>query len=204
MGPLFVIILWVLILTPIGLILGLLLSFIGFPVFHRLRKTPIEKRKTGWLRRLLVAFLFTMLFIPTICGLGLYLSFKDQDNYWEYHGAFDFWRMPLEEPYQLVMIDTIEQAGISKWRDGSYIVYGILEYEKRGQLVAGYYEHKPFKPEEKGWFLFDCVTGKAEDFRSEQLLTEACEKRRFSPPIQMKTILENWTLYWDDPNRRRK
>ena len=98
----------------------------------------------------------------------------------------------------------IEKAGISKWRDSPYIVYGILEYEKRGQLVAGYYEHKSFKPEEKGWFLFDCVTGKAEDFRSEQLLTEACEKRRFSPPIQMKTILENWTLYWDDPNRRRK
>ena len=204
MGPLFVIIFWAILLTPAGLVLGLVLSFIGFPVFHRLRKTPAEKRNTGCLQRILAAYLFTVVFVPTICGLGLYLSYKDQNNFWEYKGAFDFWRMPLEEPYQLVIIDTMEQAGISKWQDGSYIVYGILKYEKRGQLVAGYCERRTFKPEKTGWFLFDCVTGKAVDFGSEQLFVEACEKRGFSPPIQMKTIPENWTLYWKDPNRRKK
>jgi hypothetical protein len=191
-------------LTPVGLILGLLLSFIGFPLFHKLRKTPDGIKKAGCLKKILAAFLFTVVFVPTIIGLGLWLSYKDQNNFWEYQGAFDFWRMPLEEPYQLVMIDTIEQAGISKWQDGSSIINGIAKYEKRGSLIAGYCERKTFKPEKAGWLLFDCVTGKAEFFASEQLLTETCEKRGFSPPIQMKTIRENWILYWQDLNRRRK
>lgn len=204
MGPLFVVIFWAVLLTPIGFGLGLLLSFIGFPVFHTLKRTPVDERNTSYARRRRVASVFTVLFVPTICGLGLYLSYKDEGDYWEYQGAFDFWRMPLEEPYELVMIDVTDEAAISEWQDGTNIVSGIRKYEKRGHLVAGYYEREFFNSKESGWFLFDCASGRAEKFGTEQSLTETCATRGFSPPIQMKTIHENWTLYWKNPNRRRE
>jgi len=204
MGPLFVIIFWSFILTPVGLVLGLLLSFIGIPIFHRVRRTPVEKRKTGFLRKLLVAFCFSLVFVPAMLVFGFCISYTNPDNYWEYQGAFDFWRMPLEEPYELVMIDTKDKAGISKWKENSSIISDIAKYEKRGQLVVGYCEHRTSRSEKSEWFLFDCTKGMAEDFASEQLLVEACAKKDFSPPLQMKTIRENWTSYWKDPNRRKK
>jgi hypothetical protein len=89
------------------------------------------------------------------------------------------------------------------WQESSNIVNGIVKYEERGQLVVGYCERRTPRPGKSGWFLFDCATGKSDDFASEQLLVEACEKRGFSPPLEMKTIRENWTLYWKDPNRRK-
>jgi len=48
MGPLIVISFWAVILTPIGFGLGLPASLIGFPVFHRLKRTPVDKRKTSY------------------------------------------------------------------------------------------------------------------------------------------------------------
>ncbi|OGV61497.1 MAG: hypothetical protein A2283_12745 [Lentisphaerae bacterium RIFOXYA12_FULL_48_11] len=204
MGAGFVVIFWAIILTPIGFIGGLLLSYVAIPIYYRLFGIAEEKRRIIGFKKFGLSVLFTIVFVPSMCGLGIYLMERDVDNYWESQGAWDFWRMPLEEPYELVMIDTMDQVGISKWKDGSYIVYGIQKYEKRGQLVLGYYERKPFNPDEKGWFLFDCATGKAEEYESEQALEKISAKRGFSPPIQMKTISENWSLYWNNPNRRRK
>jgi hypothetical protein len=140
MGPPFVMIFWAVLLTPVGVLIGLLLSFLGPFIYYRFRGVPREKRRCGWRFRRTLTVCFTALFVPSMCALGPFLSFAGSGNYWSYQGAFDYWRMPLEPPYELVMIDTQDDAAICKWKDGAAIVWGIKKYEKRGSLVAGFCE----------------------------------------------------------------
>ena len=199
------IIFWFVVLTPVGLILGLLLSPIGFRILYALRGIPVEEKTTGCWAKFIAAVLFCIVFVPsTLAFLILYLPFRDEDNFWEYKGAFDYWRMPLEEPYELSMIDSLDKAAISRWEDSSGIVWGILKYEKRGRLLAGYYEHDSLSPKESGWFLFDCGTGRSEHYDSEGLLEAACAQRGFAPPLDMRSVSENWAQYWGNPDRRRQ
>ncbi len=139
-----------------------------------------------------------------MCGLGIYLSCKNENNYWEYRGAFDFYRVPLEEPYELAMVDDLDDAAIGRWKEGGHIVSGIQMYEKRGPLVAGYRRRSSGTSDKPRWFLFDCVTGQTDRFESREALSEACRSRGFDPPMRMRTIRENWTLYWQNPRRRRE
>jgi hypothetical protein len=204
MGPLFVIIFWVTILIPIGLILGALLFFGGIPLIYWIFKVPKEKRRIGLLWRFILTIVFPAIFVPAMCATGIYLAEKDTDDYWKSQGVWDYWRMPLEEPYQLSMVDTMNYAAITKWKNGVHIVSGISKYEKRGKLVAGFCEKNQFRRYEEKWFIFDCVSGSAEEFKSEEEFLQACEIHGFSQPINMKTIEEYWDLYWEDPNRRKQ
>jgi hypothetical protein len=97
MGPLFVLVFWGILLTPVALLLGGGVSFLAPFLYYRLCGVPPDKRRRGFLFRGSIIFLFTVLFIPSICMLGFVLSFSNADDYWNYQGAFDFWRMPLEE-----------------------------------------------------------------------------------------------------------
>jgi hypothetical protein len=203
MGPGCVVFLWAIVLAPVGMVLGFLFSYVYLPLREWFVGPPVEVRKPGCGRRTGIGCLFTILFVPAVCGFLIFLSFKDENNYWAYEGAFDFWRMPLEEPYELVMIDTLDHAGIGKWKENSFIIHGITEYEKRGPLLAGYYSDH-FHPETKGWFLFDCRTGNLERFPTETQFSAACAEQGFTNPVRMRTIQENWDLYWSNPNRRRR
>jgi len=150
--------------------------------------------------------LFALAFVVVMCGLGIYVMEKDSGNYWEYEGAWDFYRMPLEEPYELVMIDTMDSASINKWKEGSTIVGDIVEYEKRGALIAGHCQHTSysFYTKDKPWFVFDCATGQVDTYASKEAFEDACTQKGFSLPLDMKSIRENWNAYWGNPNRRRK
>ncbi|MHC4585076.1 MAG: hypothetical protein ACYS3N_11130 [Planctomycetota bacterium] len=204
MGPLFVIIFWVIILIPIGFIIGAFLFFGGIPFIYWILKVPKEKRRIGLLWRFLLTIIFPVIFVPTMCVVGIYLMEKDTDDYWKSKGAWDYWRMPLEEPYELSMVDTMDDASIGKWKNGRSIVWGISKYEKRGTLVAGFCEKKQFRGKQNKWFIFDCTSGSIEEFKSEEEFHQACETHGFSQPVNMKTIKENWALYWKDPNRRKE
>lgn len=204
MGPLFVIIFWAIMLTPIGFLIGACLFFGGIQLAYWLFKVPKEKRRISLLWRFVLTIVFTVIFVPTMCAVGIYLAEKDTDDYWKSQGAWDYWRMPLEEPYELSMIDTMDDASISKWKNGGSIVWGISKYEKRGKLVAGYCEKKRFRGNKNKWFIFDCGSGSIEEFKSEEEFLRACESSGFSQPVNMKTIKQNWILYWNDPNRRKE
>jgi len=204
MGPLFVIIFWAIILTPIVFLIGACLSFLGVPFIYWLFKIPKEKRRIGLLCKFGLTMFFAVVFVPTICAVGIYLMEKDVDDYLNSKGAWDYWRMPLEEPYELSMVDTIDDAAITRWKNGGHIVSGISEYERRGTLIAGRCSKNHLNPNQNKWFIFDCASGSVEKFESEEEFLQAFKNRGFSQPVEMKTIKENWALYWNDPNRRKE
>ncbi len=200
MGPPFVMIFWAVLLTPIAVLIGVPLSFLGPSIYYTIRGTPRGERRRGYRFRCGWTALFTVLFVPAMCTLGLILSFAGSDNYWEYQGAFDYWRMPLEPPYELVMVDTLGEAAIHQWKNDSApaILWGITKYEKRGPLVAGFYEG------EHGWFLFDCTNGAIAKFTDRESFHKACTDKGFTSLPAMMSIRDNWHCYWHGPNRRKK
>ena len=202
MGPIIVIIFWAILLAPLGLFLGLVLMFAGTSILYRFRNTPKEKRLSAW-AKFGFSVLFTMAFVPVMCIFGIYMMEKDTNNYWKSEGAWDYWRMPLEEPYELVMIDTMDSASIGKWKDGSAIVADIIEYEKQGSVLAGHCRDICFGSNAEHWVLFDCTTGRADDYANKEALETACQQRGLRMPLAMKSIQANWDQYWRDPNQRK-
>jgi hypothetical protein len=204
MGPALVIIFWAILLTPLGLFLGLVLMFSGTSILYFFHSTPKEKRLSGW-AKFGFSFLFTMAFVPVMCIFGIYMMEKDTNNYWESEGAWYYWRMPIEEPYELVMIDTMDNASIGKWKDGSAIVADIIEYEKRGPILAGRCRDRRLdsNTNTEHWFLFDCTTGRADEYVDKETFETACRQKGLCLPLAMKSIQDNWDQYWRDPNRRK-
>jgi hypothetical protein len=194
---------WLIFLTPIGIVIGVILSFVAPLLYYEIRRTPAEKRKRGLVFHCGFAVVFAALFAPSVCALVAFLSSIGVNDYWNYEGAFDYWRMPLEPPYQLSMIDTLDEASILKWKDGLVIVSCITKYEKRGPLIAGFREGERIS-REPAWFLFDCRNGEVSRFADEESLNKACTESGFAPPLIMRSIQENWDSYWEDPHRRKK
>ncbi len=179
----FALIVIIFVLVPIGFILGLLISN---------KTSPAKEEKSGCLPKLIYAIVFSILFPVFICVIALgYEIYSSTFDYWGYEGAYDFWRMPLEEPYELNMIDSLDQASINIWNGSMDVeISNITKYDKKDHLVAGDCR--------SGWFLFNCTTGKVKHFTTEESLKTACAKEHFSP-IQLKSIQENWDLYWNNP-----
>ncbi|MHC4180013.1 MAG: hypothetical protein ACYSWU_21120, partial [Planctomycetota bacterium] len=94
MGPTFVVVFWAILLTPVGLFLGSILTFAGIPICYRLAGIPKEQRRITFWPKVGFTVAFTAVFVPAMCILGVYLMVQDTDDYWKSRGAWDVWRMP--------------------------------------------------------------------------------------------------------------
>lgn len=78
------------------------------------------------------------------------------------------------------------------------------QYVKEGNIVAGRFNSSYGEKRTSGYFLFDCKAGRLEKFDEEKAFNSACAERGLAQPVTLRSIENNWNLYWDDPNRRRK
>lgn len=202
MAPSFTILFWAVLLAPVGLFLGLVLLFTSMPILYRLRNTPKEKQLSEW-TIFWLSVRFAIIFVVGMCIIGVYMMGKDVDNYWESQGAWDYWRMPLEEPYELETYDSFASARIGKWKNESRLIDSIIEYEKQGSTVIGYCSASDFHSKPAYWFTFDCTTGQIEEHADKEALEKACQQKGLHLPLAMKSLQENWDLYWSNPNRRK-
>ena len=203
MGSLFIVV-WGLILSPIALLMGVVLSYFIPYLCGRFRHTPTDNRQIGCLTRGAWALFFAVILEFVACASYLLVSFPQSNDYWNYAGVGDYWRMPLEPPYELTMLNSLDEASISEWKSKGWIFAGIKQYEKRGNLIAGRYTNPFNQPEESGYFVFDCGTGDLKKFDQEDLFRKACAEKGFATPLTLKLVNDNWNLYWSDPKRRKK
>jgi len=129
------------------------------------------------------------------------------DNYWEYEGFRDYFRMPLEKPYELVMIDEIDNASIEVWKDNFDIdISDITHYEKRGFVIFGKCHKSSFDGKDwhktKRWFVFDLKSGEKSFFDTQLELFIALQKMEIED-IQLRTVEENWHAYWKSPRKEK-
>lgn len=211
MSYMFLFLMGILVLVPVCFIGAFILCFFVFlfPVLiKRLRNKTAGDLKIS--RRIILSLLLSLLsaiVIPAcliLLGGGLlWMDSAGPKEYWSYSGDYDYFRMPLEPPYELVMVDTIDYAAIQLWQDSSSsIISGITAFEKRGLLMFGETSRQRFAseriPQDKEWFIFDLSTGVTILFQNEEEFIAALREKGMVD-IQLKTVLQNWNEYWDIP-----
>jgi len=194
MGAWKVILFWAVLSFPVGLALGAALVFAGRPLYYRIRHVPRSERLMTWKRTCGLVLMCGCAFTLLICGLNFYDMFSDADDYRKSKGGWRFWRLPLGEPYELRMVDAMEQGSIAAWKQADVIVADILEYDKQGSIIAGMTRGQGALGNE--WFLFDCTTGQVKRPKTFAELEQESRSAGFSRPLHMETVRTHWYRDW--------
>jgi len=185
------------VLVPVGLCLGALIGFGVVPFVQKLRsrrsgvqpvKAPMGLRiglQIGLRTGLMI--LVCAIFVPVMLCLGGYLMEKDLDDYWASKGAWDWWRMPLEYPYELIAVGSLDMGSISNWETDEQPVFGVTRFYKSGNIVAGEIAAN-YSSYQGQWFSFDCSNGQVAWYDS---------KVEFHQALDELAVEENMRLYWD-------
>jgi len=148
---------WIMLFAPAGVLLGAFIMFAGIPLYYRVKKVPRHLRKIRLMAKAALTVLFAAGFVAVMCVISIYNIESSMGDYWKSQGGWDSWRMPLDEPYELSMINSMENASIRKWQAQNPIISGIIRFEKRGPLIAGETGISKSKTNKTvlGWFLFN-------------------------------------------------
>jgi hypothetical protein len=195
LGPSVVMCFWSMILTPIGLLLGAIIGFGVVPFIQRIRGNKTIKPKPIALFSLggCITVTTCLLFVPTMVFLGAYIMEKDLGDYWKSSGAWDWWRMPLEYPYELIAVGTQDIGYIREWETNTQYVDGIARFYKNGNLIAG--EASSYQGK---LFIFDCSNGTVIWYDNEAEFREAMVNFGFDRETVFLTVEENMKLYWKE------
>jgi hypothetical protein len=189
---------WSILFAPAGLLLGAVIMFGGIPLYYRLRRVPRELRKIRFFARAGLTVLFAVCFTAVLCAISIYNIESSSNDYWQSQVGWDSWRMPLDEPYELYMINSMESASIRRWQASNPIISDVIRFEKRGPLVAGETGISRSKTDKTvlGWFLFNGSSGQCTTFASFEDFSRACAAAGFSAPLHARSVKEQWYLYW--------
>ena len=198
MGAAFLAIVVVFIVVPFCVGAGILVSFLGIPVVYKMRGKACP---VGFAAKSLLSLFFAVLLLFLVLATTCCLELRLSKDYWNYPGAYDWYRMPLEYPYELRMIDDINDARLDSWakEDGtpSEDVLDIRRYYKQGNLVVGQcVSQRMDSPPQTSWFTFDCSTGQAEKFIEREDYLESIRVLGFKKEPKLLTVRENWNDYW--------
>jgi len=187
----------VVILIPICLIGGVVLSFLIVPLFFAsLRGSSVG----GFFLKILDVPIFAAFLFVLFWAAVLAVERNAAKDYWNYRGAYDWYRMPLEYPYELRMIDGIDNAYLASFSQEAGVagkdISRIRRYYKQGSLVLGqcddFYREERSQP---SWFIFDCNTGRAETFTKKEEYLRAINKYGFEKEPRLPTVKANWDSF---------
>ncbi len=210
LGYLFLLLIALSFLMLVWCVVVVIIYFIGFEVYGKIfRKPDVGKYSTH--KKTIISVVFSVLII-TLLTIVMFIwhSYKVND-YWGYSGFTDYRRVPLEYPYEISMFDVLECGVITVWsnfdEDSTNVMEHrlkglgcICEYEKRGNLIAGYINKKKSRPEiVLGYFIFNCSTGIINKYDTMERLIDVCDSIGFNPPLELKTTEENYKMYWANP-----
>lgn len=155
-----------------------------------------------------ITILFLVMMLLLLLGITCtvrIIDFMKGGDYWSSQGDYDTYRMPLEYPYELFMIDEIRSATIRTWpgsKQGLWIdMYDIQKVFKQENLLFGETGHSSGK----GfiWFIFNCESGRLEEFKAEEEFWKRAKELGFLGEPKLIPIKEYWDSFWSNPKNWR-
>jgi hypothetical protein len=166
MGPAFVLLLYMIIAAILGFAAGAVLAFVVIPLYKRFRRPNawLQRRQFikayGLVQMLVVLLGTTTAAVASVAALTVGLTLWElqyEDDYWMAAGMYDYWRWPLEYPYQFEAVDDVDDAHLCVWGDGGgTLVAGVTAYRKSGSILIGEFNSGD---SEHRYFTFDCTSG---------------------------------------------
>ena len=205
----------ILFMIPACLLVGLLLSFVFIPLIYIVRRKPCP---IGWITRGVLSVITGIILFVSLCAMMIGQELMTAGNYWKDQGAYDFFRMPLEYPYELVMLDDINDAILQTWDNSGYKmlsedielvnfgnIWGIRHYYKQGNIVLGEFVPKLYDNSQQSWtsppeswFVFDCNSGQAQTFKNKTSYLNKLKGLGFEEEPKLLSVRENWDNFWAD------
>lgn len=177
-----------------ALLLGGVVFLAGVPLYYRLRRIPPPQRRIGPGARLLLTLAFAGLVSTSVVGYELYVKISTRNDFHRFQGEQAYWRMPLQEPWELRMHGSMDRGSIGKWRDDMPVVDTIAGVAIQGGLVAGTFAAPD--PSGAGWFLFDCSAGTVQRFKTQAAFLQACGAAGLEVPVPIETVRHTWYVHW--------
>jgi hypothetical protein len=206
MGPLFAILIWFFVSAVVGLLFGFLVSFAGIPLYEKLRHSTNDRRKTSNLKKSVIAASIAAAVVVISTGIVTYATlslYSNVDDFSEFTGGTDWWRIPLDYPYELGTTDLGRDADLRVWKEHRSLLLGITRYHKRGSLLVG--ELLPERAlarlqletyPEGAWFSFDCNSGEVTTLLTIEEYRAYLNESGFETEPELLTIRQQHLLYW--------
>jgi hypothetical protein len=141
-----------------------------------------------------------ILFLVIFTGMILLPGCDDSptrpaEGFYSYQGYRDWWRIPLDYPYQIYVADSFEQGNFQKYDPSTLVA------EAKGDVLIP--EITAFAENDKYWlfktgkccFLFDIATQKVQQFNSEKELQDLLAQQKRPLPAWKKLAVfykERW------------
>ncbi len=183
------------------------------PAWYRSREIPEQSQRIKGGIKLILIVAFAGMGGVTTGGMvvaGLVYDIADSGDYCDSTGFGDWFRMPLQYPYELVTTSIDYDADIRVWEEKRSIIIGILRYHKREAIIVGEYHDRslPLRPLDTPpdilWFTFDCGNGELHKYESKEDYLLGIAGLGFSSEPQLGTIRQNWRKYKCDPQEQNK
>lgn len=169
MGPLFVILFWLLIGAVAGLIAGIIVTFVLLPMYYTFRNMPRRRRFFKGTRKLVFFSIVVLGGLMTGAFIGVWPMVHAtiyQDDFEQYAGMYDSFRTALSYPYELTAIDDLDRASIGIWKEDGAVVSNVVQLQSfeshvLGATYTGMESQLPndFSADQLDWFILDCRTG---------------------------------------------
>jgi hypothetical protein len=218
MGPLFVWLIWMILLVPVGLVIGGLVMFPGLPLYWRIRSIPKECRRFRWKHALILPATVIAIQILATAGFAFFMiqEVRYSDDFYKSQGLTDWWRLPLDYPYEILFIDVTDHGSIQKtdckgkagdadpadFPEVQPQLFDVRAYYKKGPLVVGYIYEDEWRSYEKTkhrdtvWFSFDCSTGESLTYGSREDYVQGLGRLGFTEEPELVPVREQLDRYW--------
>lgn len=177
-----------------SLLLGGAVFLAGVPLYYRLRRVPPPRRRIGPGARLLLTLAFAGLVSTTVVGYELYVKISTRNDFHRFQGEQAYWRMPLQEPWELRMHGAMDTGSIGRWREAVPVLDNVAGVAIQGGFVAGTF----VAPDTSGagWFLFDGGSAAVQRFKTPAAFLRACREAGFDVPVAIETVRHTWYVHW--------
>jgi hypothetical protein len=137
--------------------------------------------------------------IPILAAIGVFLTMIfGCGGYWIYcgndfecdRGFGDYFRIPVQYPYQISAIDSLDQGCLDVWAENnSTIVCGITDYAVKDTVMVGKLGASFGNlVHAEQWFSVNLGTGELVRYSSEQAFLIACRELGFAGVPEPKSI----------------
>ena len=128
------------------------------------------------------------------------------DEYWDYDGFRDWYRVPIRYPYDVQSIDTLDRGGIEINTAGGkssdpntqckQLLWGITEYTVDSRMALCHLEDYVEDDVPKPWAVLTFDSDNIQYFKSREAMLEAASAAGFAGERQLQSVKQRYTAYW--------
>jgi len=196
MGPLVVIAVYIFIAFIISIISGSIIGYFFLPIYDIIRKVTPEHRFLRQTRMALLSSYFIASSLIGIIFLTAYNWEQDLGDYYRAEGSEEWYRWPVEYPFEMNTTHSPDGAYLSKWGDQrKTYLKGITHYNKIDSYIIGKATPRNTPKGIQKWFVFHLKQEDLIFFDSWDEIKDSLPNIGFKKTPEVLPIMEHYNIF---------